>query len=91
MDIDDFDIDRSTRQAWDAFGGRLSEVLSMMDSGAELRLGMLAPDDDEGLPENAGPSGQSSGTRPCCTVTERPCTRRAAWSTALTAASIASR
>ena len=47
MDIDDFDIDRSTRQAWDAFGGRLSEVLSMMDSGAELRLGMLAPDADE--------------------------------------------
>ena len=46
MDIDDFDIDRSTQQAWDAFGGRLSEVLSMMDGGAELTLGMLAPDDD---------------------------------------------
>jgi len=46
MDIDDFDIDRSTEEAWGAFGGRLSEVLSMMDDGAELTLGMLAPDDD---------------------------------------------
>lgn len=46
MDIDDFDIDRSTQEAWDAFGGRLSEVLSMMDGGAELTLGMLAPDED---------------------------------------------
>ena len=46
MDIDDFDIDRSTDEAWDAFSGRLSEVLSMMDSGAELRLGVLGPDED---------------------------------------------
>ena len=46
MDIDDFDIDRSTDDAWEAFGVRLSEVLSMMDDGAELRLGMLAADDD---------------------------------------------
>ena len=46
MDIDDFDIDRSTDEAWDAFGGRLSEVLSMMDGGAELTLGTLAADDD---------------------------------------------
>ena len=46
MDIDDFDIDRSTDEAWDAFSGRLSEVLSMMDSGAELRLGVLAPYED---------------------------------------------
>lgn len=46
MDIDDFDIDRSTDDAWDAFGVRLSEVLSMMDDGAELTLGTLAPDDD---------------------------------------------
>ncbi len=46
MDIDDFDIDRSTDEAWDAFSQRLSEVLSMMDGGAELTLGMLAPDDD---------------------------------------------
>ncbi|HET7725303.1 MAG TPA: YbjN domain-containing protein [Propionibacteriaceae bacterium] len=45
MDIDDFDIDRSTDEAWDAFSGRLSEVLSMMDSGAELTLGVLAPDE----------------------------------------------
>ena len=44
--MDDFDIDRSTDEAWDAFGGRLSEVLSMMDGGAELTLGTLAPDDD---------------------------------------------
>lgn len=46
MDIDDFDIDRSTDQAWDSFGERLAEVLSMMDDGAALRLGTLAPDDD---------------------------------------------
>jgi hypothetical protein len=46
VDIDDFDIDRSTDDAWDAFGVRLSEVLSMMDDGAELTLGTLAPDDD---------------------------------------------
>ena len=46
MDIDDFDIDRSTDEAWDAFSQRLSEVLSMMDGGAELTLGMLAADDD---------------------------------------------
>ncbi|HSN10660.1 MAG TPA: YbjN domain-containing protein [Propionibacteriaceae bacterium] len=45
MDIDDFDIDRSTDEAWDAFSGRLSEVLSMMDSGAELTLGVLAPEE----------------------------------------------
>ncbi len=46
MDIDDFDIDRSTDEAWHSFGERLSEVLSMMDIDAELRLGILAPDDD---------------------------------------------
>ena len=46
MDIDDFDIDRSTDEAWHSFGERLSEVLSMMDEDAELRLGTLAPDDD---------------------------------------------
>lgn len=46
MDIDDFDIDRSTDQAWEAFSGRLSEVLSMMDDGAELRLGTLAEPGD---------------------------------------------
>ncbi len=46
MDIDDFDIDRSTDEAWTSFGERLSEVLSMMDEDAELRLGTLAPDDD---------------------------------------------
>jgi hypothetical protein len=44
--MDDFDIDRSTDEAWDAFGERLSEVLSMMDAEAQLRLGVLAPDDD---------------------------------------------
>ncbi|MGV8849837.1 MAG: T3SS (YopN, CesT) and YbjN peptide-binding chaperone 1 [Propionibacteriaceae bacterium] len=46
MDIDDFDIDRSTDEAWHSFAERLSEVLSMMDEDAELRLGTLAPDDD---------------------------------------------
>jgi hypothetical protein len=46
VDIDDFDIDRSTDEAWHDFSQRLSEVLSMMDGGAELTLGVLAPDDD---------------------------------------------
>lgn len=38
----DFDFDASTAQAWDAFAGRLAEVLSVMDAGATLRIGAIA-------------------------------------------------
>jgi hypothetical protein len=37
-DIDDFDLDRSTAQAWAEFQGRLSEVISMIDDTADLTI-----------------------------------------------------
>jgi hypothetical protein len=38
-DIDDFDLDRSTAQAWAEFQIRLSEVISMIDDTADLTIG----------------------------------------------------
>ncbi len=38
-DMDDFDLDRSTAQAWAAFQARLSEVISMIDDSADLTIG----------------------------------------------------
>jgi hypothetical protein len=38
-DIDDFDLDRSTAQAWAEFQIRLSEVISMIDDSADLTIG----------------------------------------------------
>ena len=38
-DIDDFDLDRSTAQAWTEFQSRLSEVISMIDDTADLTIG----------------------------------------------------
>ena len=38
-DIDDFDLDRSTAQAWAEFQSRLSEVTSMIDDTADLTIG----------------------------------------------------
>jgi hypothetical protein len=38
-DIDDFDLDRSTAQAWTEFQSRLSEVISMIDDSADLTIG----------------------------------------------------
>src|SRR4029453_6229000 len=38
-DIDDFDLDRSTAQAWAEFQNRLSEVISMIDDSADLTIG----------------------------------------------------
>ena len=38
-DIDDFDLDRSTTQAWAEFQSRLSEVISMIDDSADLTIG----------------------------------------------------
>jgi hypothetical protein len=37
-DIDDFDLDRSTAQAWAEFQSRLSEVISMIDDTADLTI-----------------------------------------------------
>jgi hypothetical protein len=37
-DIDDFDLDRSTAQAWTEFQGRLSEVISLIDDTADLTI-----------------------------------------------------
>ena len=39
-DIDDFDLDRSTAQAWAEFQSRLSEVISMIDDTADLTIGI---------------------------------------------------
>lgn len=38
-DIDDFDIDRSTAQAWSEFQARLTEVISMIDDSGDLTIG----------------------------------------------------
>lgn len=37
-DIDDFDLDRSTAQAWTEFQSRLSEVISLIDDTADLTI-----------------------------------------------------
>jgi len=37
-EIDDFDLDRSTAQAWAEFAGRLGEVISMIDDSADLTI-----------------------------------------------------
>ncbi len=38
-EIDDFDLDRSTAQAWAEFQTRLSEIVSMIDDTADLTIG----------------------------------------------------
>lgn len=38
-DIDDFDLDRSTAQAWTEFQMRLAEVISMIDDTGDLTIG----------------------------------------------------
>jgi len=37
-DLHDFDFDETTRQAWKDFGGRLDEVLSVMDASSDLTI-----------------------------------------------------
>ncbi|WP_231930414.1 T3SS (YopN, CesT) and YbjN peptide-binding chaperone 1 [Friedmanniella luteola] len=39
-DVDDFDLDRSTAQAWTDFQARLAEVVSVMDDTADLTIGV---------------------------------------------------
>lgn len=46
-EYEDFDLDRSTAQSWDAFTSRLAEVISMMDDTADLTIGCVAVDADE--------------------------------------------
>ena len=38
-EIDGYDLDRSTAQAWAEFPGRLAEVISMMDESGDLTIG----------------------------------------------------
>ena len=38
-DIDDFDLDRSTAQAWSEFQARLAEVISVIDESEDLTIG----------------------------------------------------
>lgn len=41
-DYEDFDIDRSTAQAWAEFTDRLAEVISMIDDSDDLTIGTVA-------------------------------------------------
>ncbi len=47
-DMDDFDLDRSTAQAWTDFQARLAEVVSVMDETADLTIGVESAHDDPG-------------------------------------------
>ena len=44
-EIDDFDLDRSTAQAWAEFTGRLAEVISMIDESADLTIRSFSASD----------------------------------------------
>jgi len=48
-DYSDFDIDRSTAQAWAEFQSRLSEIISMIDDSGDLTIGT------ESVTEDAAP------------------------------------
>lgn len=41
-EYEDFDLDKSTAQAWHSFEDRLAEVLSVMDDTADLTIGSVA-------------------------------------------------
>jgi hypothetical protein len=45
-DMDGFDLDRSTAQAWTEFQSRLSEVISMIDDSADLTIGTESESND---------------------------------------------
>lgn len=42
QEYQDFDLDRSTAQAWESFTERLAEVVGVMDDTATLTIGLLA-------------------------------------------------
>jgi hypothetical protein len=46
-DIDDFDLDRSTVQAWAEFQTRLAEVISMIDESGDLTIGTNSEASDQ--------------------------------------------
>jgi hypothetical protein len=46
-EIDDFDLDRSTAQAWAEFAGRLGEVISMIDDSADLTIRSFSASADQ--------------------------------------------
>lgn len=46
-EIDDFDLDRSTAQAWSEFTGRLAEIISMIDESADLTIRSFSASDDQ--------------------------------------------
>ena len=45
-EIDDFDLDRSTAQAWAEFSVRLAEVISMIDESADLTIRSFSASED---------------------------------------------
>ncbi|GAA3699227.1 hypothetical protein GCM10022204_14660 [Microlunatus aurantiacus] len=45
-EIDDFDLDRSTAQAWSEFSVRLAEVISMIDESADLTIRSFSAGDE---------------------------------------------
>ncbi len=49
-EVYDFDLDRSTDEAWSDFAARLAEVVSHMDPGASLRIGSLATEQEGTAP-----------------------------------------
>lgn len=49
-EYDEFDLDRSTDQAWRNFAERLSEVISVMDDSQDLTIGSVAVTTTETVP-----------------------------------------
>ncbi|MDO5068166.1 MAG: hypothetical protein Q4D96_12870 [Propionibacteriaceae bacterium] len=49
-DIEDFDLDETTRQAWIEFTDRLTEVLSVMDTSADLTISVAGEEHPEDAP-----------------------------------------
>lgn len=45
-EVHDFDLDRSTDEAWAGFTSRLAEVISHMEPGATLRIGSVASEQE---------------------------------------------
>jgi hypothetical protein len=55
-EIDDFDLDRSTAQAWAEFTGRLAEVISMIDDTADLTIRSFSASADPPFVRLSSPS-----------------------------------
>ena len=55
-DIEDFDLDKTTKQAWDEFTERLADVLSVMDASADLTISAVNGDGDPRDPTRSGVS-----------------------------------